>query len=71
MKGKAENEGAVRFVSLACDPVDAAIMCEHDSHMPPNVVAAQGNKLRAAGAEALRPALFKLPKLTRLYLYGT
>ena len=44
---------------------------QHDSPVPLDTVAVQGNNLRADGAEALRPALEKLTKLERLYLAGT
>ena len=43
----------------------------HESPVPLDAVAAQDNKLGPAGAEALRPALQKLPNLAELYLAGT
>ena len=44
---------------------------QHDSPVSLDAVTAQGNELGVEGATELRPALQKLPKLTRLYLYGT
>ena len=44
---------------------------QHDSPVPLDAVATQGNNLGAAGVEALRPALEKLTKLTILNLDST
>ena len=44
---------------------------QHDSPVPLDAVAAQGNNLGAAGVGALRPALEKLTKLEQLDLGGT
>ena len=44
---------------------------QHDSPVPLDAVAAPGNKLGAAGAQALCPALGKLASLEILYLSGT
>ena len=43
---------------------------QHDSPVSLDPVAAQGNRLKAAGVQALRPALEKLTKLTHLGLSG-
>ena len=51
--------------------VKQQVCVHHDSPVSLDAVAAQGNDLGAAGAEALRPALEKLEKLTGLWLRGT
>ena len=67
-----EREGAGVVCKLGVWGVAMRQLCvQHDSPVPLDAVAAQGNNLGADGAEALRPALEKLTKLERLYLRGT
>ena len=47
------------------------LYAQHDSPLPLDTVAAQGNKFGTAGVQVLLPALKSLKKLTHLYLNGT
>ena len=61
----------VWFVSWACGVARRQLCMQHDSPVPLDAVAAQGNNVGSRGAKVLRIVLGKLTKITELWLDGT